>query len=94
MCVRHSSVSVRATSGHGFLTTLRRGVVAGWLLALMVWLMPFAESGRIWVIIIVTYLVGLAEFSHIVPDRSLHSHGPGPSTDGGVTSWPGSVCQH
>ena len=52
--------------GHGFVTTLLRGVVAGWLLALMVWLMPFAESGRIWVIIIVTYLVGLGEFSHIV----------------------------
>ena len=52
--------------GHGFVTTLLRGVVAGWLLALMVWLMPFAESGRIWVIIFVTYLVGLGEFSHIV----------------------------
>ena len=52
--------------GHGFWTTMLRGIVAGWLLALMVWLMPFAESGRIWVIIIITYLVGLGDFSHIV----------------------------
>jgi formate/nitrite transporter FocA (FNT family) len=51
---------------HGFGTTLLRGVFAGWLLALMVWLMPFAESGRIWVIIIVTYLVGQGEFAHII----------------------------
>jgi formate/nitrite transporter FocA (FNT family) len=32
----------------------------------MVWLMPVAESGRIWVIILLTYPVGLAEFSHII----------------------------
>jgi formate-nitrite transporter family protein len=43
-----------------------RGVLAGWLLALMVWLMPFAESARIWVIVLVTYLVGLGEFSHVI----------------------------
>ena len=52
--------------GHGFGTTVLRGIFAGWLLALMVWLMPFAETGRIWVIILVTYLVGLAGFSHII----------------------------
>jgi formate/nitrite transporter FocA (FNT family) len=47
-------------------TLLLRGIFAGWLIALMVWLMPVAESGRIWVIILLTYLVGLAEFSHII----------------------------
>lgn len=56
----------RGHLGHGFFTTLLRGVLAGWLLALMVWLMPFAESARVWVIVIVTYLVGLGEFSHVV----------------------------
>src|SRR5437870_5057366 len=35
----------------GFATTLLRGVFAGWLIALMVWLLPFAESARVWVII-------------------------------------------
>ena len=56
----------RGDVAHGFGTTMLRGVFAGWLLALMVWVMPFAEAGRIWIIVIITYLVGLGEFSHIV----------------------------
>lgn len=51
---------------HGFGTTLLRGIFAGWLIALMVWLLPFAEMARVWVIIFITYLVGLGQFSHIV----------------------------
>jgi formate/nitrite transporter FocA (FNT family) len=43
-----------------------RGIFAGWLIALMVWLLPFAESGRLWVIIFLSYLVGLGHFSHVV----------------------------
>jgi len=43
-----------------------KGVFAGWLIALMVWLLPFAESARIWVIIIITYFVGLARFTHVI----------------------------
>ncbi len=31
-----------------FLTLVLRGTLAGWLIALMVWLLPFAESARIW----------------------------------------------
>jgi formate/nitrite transporter FocA (FNT family) len=51
---------------HGFATVLLRGVFAGWLIALMVWLLPFAESARVWVIIFITYIVGLGNFSHII----------------------------
>lgn len=51
---------------HGFGTTLLRGIFAGWLIALMVWLLPFAETARVWVIIFITYLVGLGHFSHII----------------------------
>lgn len=51
---------------HGALTVLWRGVFAGWLIALMVWLLPFAETARVWVIILITYLVGLGGFSHII----------------------------
>ena len=50
----------------GFGTTLLRGILAGWIIALMVWLLPFAESARVWVIILMTYLVGLAHFSHVI----------------------------
>lgn len=49
-----------------FTTVLLRGIYAGWLIALMVWLLPFAEAARIWVIIIITYVVGLAHFAHII----------------------------
>jgi formate/nitrite transporter FocA (FNT family) len=51
---------------HGFWTTLLRGVFAGWLIALMVWLLPFAESARVWVIVVITYFVGVGHFSHII----------------------------
>jgi len=51
---------------HDFGTTMLRGIFAGWLIALMVWLLPFAESARVWVIIFITYLVGLGGFSHII----------------------------
>ncbi len=51
---------------HDFGTTVLRGVFAGWLIALMVWLLPVAESARIWVIIILTYLVGICHFPHII----------------------------
>ena len=49
-----------------FGTTLLRGVFAGWLIALMVWLLPFAEAGRVAVIILLTFLVGIAGFPHII----------------------------
>jgi formate/nitrite transporter FocA (FNT family) len=45
---------------------LLRGIFAGWLIALMVWLLPFAEAGRVWVIMLLTYIVGLGGFSHII----------------------------
>ncbi len=51
---------------YSFVTTLLKGIFAGWLIALMVWLLPAAESGRIWVIIIITYFVGLGGMSHVI----------------------------
>jgi len=50
----------------GFVTLILRGLVAGWLIALMVWLLPFAESARIWIIIILSYFIGLADLPHII----------------------------
>lgn len=49
-----------------FWVLVLRGALAGWLIALMVWLLPFAESARIWVIIILAYLVALCDLPHIV----------------------------
>jgi len=50
----------------GFADILVRGIVSGWLIALMVWLLPFAESARIWVIILLAYVIGLADLPHVV----------------------------
>ncbi len=54
-----------ALSG-GFGTVVLRGIFAGWLIALMVWLLPAAEAARVHIVIIVTYLVGLAGLAHII----------------------------
>jgi len=55
-----------AAMNYRFGTLLLRGIFAGFLIALMVWLMPVAEAARVWVIIIVTYIVGIGDFSHII----------------------------
>jgi formate/nitrite transporter FocA (FNT family) len=52
--------------GPGLLAVAARGVVAGWLIALMVWLMPAAASARFLVIVAVTWLIGVGELSHVI----------------------------
>ena len=32
----------------------------------MVWLLPYAETARVWVIILITYIVALGDFSHVI----------------------------
>jgi formate/nitrite transporter FocA (FNT family) len=56
----------RAAIQPDFVTLVWRGIVAGWLIALMVWLLPFAESARVSVIIILAYLVGVAQLPHVI----------------------------
>jgi formate-nitrite transporter family protein len=55
-----------AHMGASFGIVLLRAVFAGWLIALMVWLLPGAEASRMSIIIIITYLVGLGGFNHII----------------------------
>jgi formate/nitrite transporter FocA (FNT family) len=52
--------------GASFGIVLVRAIFAGWLIALMVWLLPGAENARVSIIIIVTYLVGISKFNHII----------------------------
>jgi formate/nitrite transporter FocA (FNT family) len=49
-----------------FEIVLVRAIFAGWIIALMVWLLPGADSARVSIIIILTYLVGIGGFSHII----------------------------
>ncbi len=56
----------REAVSQGFWTVLLRGIFGGWLIALMVWLLPAAEHAKLFVIVIITWLVGLGHFSHSV----------------------------
>jgi formate/nitrite transporter FocA (FNT family) len=49
-----------------FATTTLKAVLAGWLIALMVWLLPNARSAAVIIIAIVTYVVSLCELSHVI----------------------------
>jgi formate/nitrite transporter FocA (FNT family) len=59
------AISEDATA-HGFLGTLIRGVPAGWLIAALVWIGPTADSGRALIIVSLTYLIALADLTHVV----------------------------
>lgn len=56
----------RAPYSGTFGVTLLRGIFAGWLIALMVWLLPSARSARLLTILLVTYTVGAAHLAHVV----------------------------
>ena len=43
-----------------------RGIFAGWLIALVVWMLAAVDSGRIAILVIITYIVGLADLTHII----------------------------
>jgi formate/nitrite transporter FocA (FNT family) len=65
--VFHSMVTLGTESlNRTFAVVLLRGIFAGWLIALMVWLLPFAETARVGVIVIITWLVGVAHLSHVI----------------------------
>jgi formate-nitrite transporter family protein len=51
---------------YDFGTAFVKGIFGGWLIALMVWLMPSAHEARIWVIAMVTWLLAAAELTHII----------------------------
>lgn len=42
------------------------GILAGWIIATMVWMFPSAGAAKIWVIILMTYLVAICDLTHIV----------------------------
>ena len=43
-----------------------KGIVSGWLIAALVWMMPSAEGTEIFVITLITYLMALGGFTHVV----------------------------
>ena len=58
-------VSNHATA-QGWFEIMVKGIVAGFLVAAMVWLMPSANETKFHVITLITYLIAVGGFSHIV----------------------------
>jgi formate/nitrite transporter FocA (FNT family) len=62
---------------------LVRAVFAGWIIALMVWLLPAAESGAMFIILLLTGFVGSAQLAHIVAGSVENFYGVAV----GIESW-------
>lgn len=61
-CVEIGRAALAGSAGVHFL----RAIFSGWLVALVVWLLPGAESSRVTIIVAITYLIGAAGLSHVV----------------------------
>ena len=46
--------------------TFIRGIYAGFLIATMVWLLPGAGPSRLWIVVILAYIVGVAGLAHVI----------------------------
>jgi formate/nitrite transporter FocA (FNT family) len=51
---------------HGWFEAASRAVAAGFLMAAMVWLLPSSENGQFSVIVMMTYLISVGGFMHVV----------------------------
>jgi formate-nitrite transporter family protein len=49
-----------------FGTAILRGIFAGWLIAMVVWLLAASNSASVPIIVIPTYIVGLAGLTHVI----------------------------
>jgi len=56
----------KAPFAGSFGVTVARALFAGWLIALMVWLLPSARSARLLTILLVTYTVAVSKLSHVI----------------------------
>lgn len=45
---------------------LLRGIFAGWLIAMLVWMLAAIDNGQILLIVVMTYFVALGGFTHII----------------------------
>ncbi|MDN5863840.1 MAG: formate/nitrite transporter family protein [Gammaproteobacteria bacterium] len=63
----HDSLAIVSIHAFGdFSAVLLRGIFAGWLIAMIIWLLPFAETARVAVIVLLTYVISLGHFPHII----------------------------
>jgi formate/nitrite transporter FocA (FNT family) len=64
---RRAMIEIAHKSMEGsFGTIFLRGIFAGWLIATLVWMLPASETMRLWVILVITYIIGVGAFAHII----------------------------
>lgn len=51
-------------------TTFIRGMPAGFLVASIAWIMPNARGGEFWIILLISYVIAIGGFSHVVAGSS------------------------
>jgi formate/nitrite transporter FocA (FNT family) len=56
----------RESAAVGFGTALLRGIFAGWIIAMLVWMLAAMESHSVAIIILLTWLVAAGRFTHII----------------------------
>jgi formate/nitrite transporter FocA (FNT family) len=56
----------RQILAHGFAATLLLATPAGFLIGSIAWILPNARGTEFWVVMLLTYIVGLGGFSHVV----------------------------
>lgn len=65
--VQESMVAIGTEAvGGGFWPTVVKALLAGWMIALMVWLLPSARTAKMFIVMLITYIVGIGGFSHII----------------------------
>src|SRR4051812_38080986 len=64
----HSALATatREATAVDFWTALIRGIPAGWLIAMIVWLRAAVDSGELLIVMLLAYLVGVGGFTHVI----------------------------
>jgi formate/nitrite transporter FocA (FNT family) len=56
----------RHATGHGWYDGFFKALPAGVLVAAIVWMLPTAGSGKIWMIVLFTWLIAAGDFTHVI----------------------------
>ncbi|MFT4276266.1 MAG: formate/nitrite transporter family protein [Rhodopseudomonas sp.] len=65
--LKHEMIEIsRHVLAYGWSASVIKAIPAGFLIAAMVWLLPSAEGGQVWIIVVMTWLISAGGFLHIV----------------------------
>ena len=59
------AISEHALS-HGTMDVFLLGIPAGFLVASIAWILPNARGSEFWVVVVITYVISIGGFSHVV----------------------------